>query len=140
MNGSKLEQMTEGSLCSLDWEYISEGGKHAIFAYSPKGQPDDFFRGKVLRIDKNGFKSEGKNEDSPSSRSKLHRDAIRNLFSNDDNHFQHASTSINAHRYLDPPLDIQLDRSFLHELRKATIQNCKIPIKIGRASCRERVC
>ena len=120
--------MKEGSLCSFDWEYISEGGKHAIFAYCPRGQPDDFFQGKVLRIDKDGFKSKGEKSDSQPSKSKLHRDAFRKIFSNDDKFCQQASKHMNAHRYLDSPFDIQLDRSFLYELRSTTIRNCKIPV------------
>jgi hypothetical protein len=110
---------------AFDWEYISEGGKHAIFSYSPKekvyNRANDFFKGKILRIDKNAFHSEGWSEEYHSVRGRLQIDIFQKLFHSDQTEHQ-------GQVYLDPPSSIQLDRSFLKNLRKQAIKSCKIPL------------
>ena len=45
---------------ATDWGYLSEGGRHAIFAYNPKDRglndaQNTLFTNKILRIDKELF-------------------------------------------------------------------------------------
>lgn len=107
---------------ALDWEYISEGGKHAIFAFHPTNQKIsnrsvELFRNRVLRIDKQLFQSDAKELQSP-PRARLQGEVFQDLFllGVDKNY-----------PYLDPPLSIRVDQGFLQELKNKAVGSRKIP-------------
>lgn len=125
---------------AFDWEFMSEGGKHAIFAFNPKRRmrDDDFFKAKVLRIEKDAFqfrtnavkpnkKGDSKGEDEDEDDNDAVEDAncphlslFRTLFE------ATGSEQHNMNIYVDHPIRIELDGSFLSDLKHIAIKSGKI--------------
>jgi len=89
-----------------DWDYINEGGKHAVFAY--KSNDSSRFCGMVLRVNKDSFQSakcESFNEFSART----------------------STIEMSFRKYLDVPHKVHLDASFLEGLKRQAMESNRIP-------------
>jgi len=127
---------------TLDWDYISEGGKHAIYAYNPKesNPEDNRFQGEILRIEKALFQHDDAASvlisiPIQSSRTESQMRIMQLLFNQSGKQI-----------YVDPPVEIELHPSFLEGLRQRAIESGRIPHSrrldwnIERCSHKEGTC
>ena len=87
-----------------DWDYINEGGKHAVFAY--KSNDSSRFCGMVLRVNKDSFRS-----------------ARCESFDG----FSARTIEMSFRKYLDVPHKVHLDASFLEGLKRQAMESNRIP-------------
>jgi inositol-pentakisphosphate 2-kinase len=109
------------------WEYISEGGKHALFGFHPKDkeqQNENMFHGKLLRISKNDVRQSYK----MMKQYEKQQPEQQNYDSKDDDDSSASSFYIRNivqpyfHEFFDLPQTINLEWSFLYDLAKRTLQ------------------
>jgi len=103
--------ITNSSFClneshPSDWEYINEGGKHAVFAYNSKDSSR--FCGMVLRVNKDSFRS-------------------AKCESFDEFSTRTSTIEMSFHKYLDVPHKVHLDASFSEGLKRQAMESNRIP-------------
>jgi inositol-pentakisphosphate 2-kinase len=106
MAGSKSSSFINESHPN-DWEYLSEGGKHAVFAYKSRAASTSCLFGKVLRVDKAAFCSAN--------------------FVSVDLLDRKNMIQIMFQAYLDFPQRVHIDESFLVGLKQQAIASNRIP-------------
>ncbi len=99
---------------NAEWNYVGEGGKHALFA-------SDRFRGKLLRIDKENLRLASCYRSLPIDNVDLQRIPFS---------LQYFEMCISPRLspYVDTPEIVALDWNFLEHLRLATIANRAVPL------------
>ena len=115
-----------------DWSYTAEGGKHAIFRYSPSSTAlatDNKFHGHVLRIAKSDLVSSFHvNEEESTSTSPCNYPANKDASTTASQTFQkNIIQPLIGHQYIDIGHTVHLPISFCSQLYQQTISSGLIP-------------
>ena len=108
-----------------EWRYSAEGGKHALFAYFPAGEPKRQWEGRLLRIEKKYLSL------SPSVPSccESRNSRLNQNFKKENRHvafLQNVLSPLLA-SYIDVPEIVTLDWVFLRQLRQLTLTQGSVP-------------
>ena len=118
--------------CKCDWSYTVEGGKHAIFRYSPSSATsaavdnNDEFYGHVLRIAKSDLVSLAFHSNEAESTSTPYQ-VPNDCKSSASQTFQNIIQPLIGHQYIDLGHTVHLPISFCSQLYQQTISSGLIP-------------
>ena len=110
---------------ALEWNYVGEGGKHALFAYSPVNGFDEKFVGRLLRLRKKDLARASRFSASDDS---TVDEGIESVKDHDPICYIRQVVHPSMAPYVDIPESILVSWCFLQQLRRNTILDGSVPI------------